>query len=289
MCIHRVEYIDMVVLSLFDGIGCAKVALSNMGIQHKYYSSEIDKYCINVLNSNYADVIHLGDIKGINEPFEVDLLIGGSPCQGFSIAGKKLLFDDPNSRLFFEYVRVLNLVKPKYFIYENVQMPEDVSNTISEHFGVSPILIDAKNYSAQSRKRNFWTNITDSVVKKDSDIVIRDIMNPYNGEYFKLDNFRIIKERPNYYQYSLNDKDYFSAWSRIYKIDRKHPTITRANRGTYVADGDNVRKLSVNEIERLQGLPQGYTRVGKSNSRCIQMIANGFSVPVIEELLSYII
>jgi DNA (cytosine-5)-methyltransferase 3A len=280
---------DMVVLSLFDGIGCAKVALDNMRVKHTYYSSEIDKYCIDVLNYNYKDVIHVGDIKNIDTPFEVDLLIGGSPCQGFSVAGKQLLFDDPNSRLFYEYVRVLELVKPKYFIYENVVMPSDITEIISSTIGVNPIVIDAKDYSAQSRKRNFWTNVTTSVVSKSSDMVIKDIMNPYNGQYLSLNDFPIVKERSNYYQYSLNDKNYLSAWSRIYKVDKKHPTITRANRGTYVADGDKVRKLSPNEIESLQGLPQGYICPNFSNSRIIQMVANGFSVPVIEELLSHII
>lgn len=112
----------MNVLSLFDGISCGQVALERAGIQvDKYYASEIDKYAIQVTQKNHPNTIQLGDVKNIkgNELSEIDLLIGGSPCQGFSFAGKQLNFEDPRSGLFFEYVRILKEVKPKYFLLEN--------------------------------------------------------------------------------------------------------------------------------------------------------------------------
>ena len=129
----------MKVLSLFDGISCARVALERAGVKvEKYYASEIDKYAIQISQKNYPDIIQMGDIKGVSsysntnalcDPFDmnnpewikIDLLIGGSPCQDLSIAkANRKGLDGERSGLFYEYVRILNEVKPKYFILENV-------------------------------------------------------------------------------------------------------------------------------------------------------------------------
>jgi DNA-cytosine methyltransferase len=150
----------MKILSLFDGVSCARLALEANGIKvDKYYASEIDKYAIKVTQANRPDTIHLGSVVGLHLEENIDLLIGGSPCQDLSIAKKdrKGLSGDRSS-LFYEYVRILNEIKPKYFILENVaSMPKEAKQTITEElFGIEPVMINASLVSAQNRKRLFW-------------------------------------------------------------------------------------------------------------------------------------
>ena len=167
------------VLSLFDGISCGHIALDKAGIPiNKYYASEIDKYAIKVTNKNYPETINLGDVTTVNgELFtdKIDLLIGGSPCQGFSQAGKMKNFDDPRSKLFWEYVRILQEVKPKYFLLENVVMKQEWQDIISEALGVKPIMIDSSLTSAATRKRLYWTNIPGVGQPEDLGITFGDI------------------------------------------------------------------------------------------------------------------
>jgi DNA (cytosine-5)-methyltransferase 3A len=169
----------MNVLSLFDGMSCGQIALNRAGIPYeKYYASEIDKHAIKVTQHNYPDTIQLGsviDIKGQDLP-KIDLLIGGSPCQGFSFAGKQLNFDDPRSKLFFEFVRLLKECKPKYFLLENVKMKKEYQDVITEHLGVEPIEINSNLLSAQNRKRLYWTNIPGVTIPSDKGILLKDIV-----------------------------------------------------------------------------------------------------------------
>ncbi len=169
----------MNVLSLFDGMSCGQIALNRAGIPYKkYYASEIDKHAIKVTQHNYPDTIQLGsviDIKGTDLP-KIDLLIGGSPCQGFSFAGKQLNFDDPRSKLFFEFVRLLKECKPKYFLLENVKMKKEYQDVITEHLGVEPIEINSNLLSAQNRKRLYWTNIPGVTIPNDKGILLKDIV-----------------------------------------------------------------------------------------------------------------
>jgi DNA (cytosine-5)-methyltransferase 3A len=152
----------MRVLSLFDGISCARVACERAGIEvEKYYASEIDKYAISINQNNYPDTVHVGSVVGLDTSKfnNIDLLIGGSPCQGLSIAKKNREgLKGSRSGLFYEYIRILNEAKPKYFILENVaSMPKEAKKTITEElFGIEPIMIDAALVSAQQRKRLFW-------------------------------------------------------------------------------------------------------------------------------------
>lgn len=151
----------MRVLSLFDGISCARVALERAGIKiDAYHSSEIDKYAIQISQKNYPDIIQLGDVKSVRYPLvgEIDLMIGGSPCQDLSIAKKNRQgLDGARSGLFWEYVRILKEVKPKFFILENVNsMSKEVKQLITETLGIEPIMINASLVSAQNRKRLFW-------------------------------------------------------------------------------------------------------------------------------------
>ena len=146
----------MNILSAFDGMSCGQIALNRKAIKYEnYFASEIDKYAITVTQKNYPKTIQLGDIcqlTGENLP-SIDLLIGGSPCQGFSFAGKGLNFKDTRSRLFFEYIRLKNELNPRYFLLENVLMKKEYQDAISNMLGVTPILINSSLVSAQNRKR----------------------------------------------------------------------------------------------------------------------------------------
>jgi len=152
----------VIVLSLFDGMSCGQLALQRTGFEvDKYMACEIDKYGMQVTRKNFPNTIQLGDVcdvKGENLP-PIDLLMGGSPCQGFSFAGKQLNFEDPRSALFFEYVRILKETNPKYFLLENVRMKKEYQDVISEHLGVEPVMINSALVSAQNRVRLYWTNI----------------------------------------------------------------------------------------------------------------------------------
>ena len=169
----------MNVLSLFDGMSCGQIALNRLGIKYNnYYAAEIDKYAIEVTKKNFPNTIHLGDVTKVKaadlEP--IDLLMGGSPCQGFSFAGKQLNFDDPRSALFFEFVRLLKECKPKYFLLENVRMKKIYQDVITEHLGVEPIMINSSLLSAQNRLRLYWTNIPGVKQPEDKGLVLRDIL-----------------------------------------------------------------------------------------------------------------
>ena len=175
----------MIVLSLFDGISCGRVALERAGIKvDKYYASEIDEGAIAISKARYPDTIHLGSVTDWKEwdidLSKVDLLIGGSPCQGFSIAGKQLNFNDPRSKLFFEYVDILNAIRKKNpnikFLLENVKMKQEYQDIITKYLGVSPIMIDSALVSAQRRKRLYWTNIEGVCEPYDKGILLKDIV-----------------------------------------------------------------------------------------------------------------
>lgn len=169
----------MNILSLFDGMSCGQIALDRAGIKYdNYYASEIDKYAIQITMKNYSNTIQLGDItkwREWNLP-QIDLLIGGSPCQGFSIAGAGLNFDDPRSKLFFDYIDILNYYKPTWFLLENVKMKKEWKDIISKYMGVEPIEINSALMSAQNRKRLYWTNIPDIKQPEDKHLYLKDII-----------------------------------------------------------------------------------------------------------------
>ena len=143
----------MNVLSLFDGMSCGQIALNRAGIKYdNYFASEIDKHAINETMANFPNTIQLGDITKITATSlpKIDLLIGGSPCQGFSSAGKQLNFDDPRSKLFFEFVRILKETNPTYFLLENVKMKKEYEDVITYHIGVNPIIINSSLVSSET-------------------------------------------------------------------------------------------------------------------------------------------
>jgi DNA (cytosine-5)-methyltransferase 3A len=212
----------MKVLSLFDGISCARVALERGGIKiDKYYASEIDKYAIQIAQKNYPDTIQLGDVREISltkypEINNPDLLIGGSPCQDLSIAKKdRKGLDGEKSSLFWEYVRILKEVKPRFFVLENVSsMPKKDKEIISQTLGVEPVMINAALVSAQNRKRLFWvgSRFGDKYVKvdilqpEDRGGLLKDILEEEVDEKYFLNKERIeyVLNRPKSFAVKIN-------------------------------------------------------------------------------------
>lgn len=179
----------MNVLSLFDGMSCGRIALERAGVPvTNYYAAEIDKWAIKIAKKNYPDTIHLGDVRDVHDFIlpEIDLLIGGSPCQGFSFAGKMLNFDDPRSKLFFEFVRLKEELNPKWFLLENVKMKKESQAIISKYLGVEPIEINSALVSAQNRRRLYWTNIPFDGLPEDKGIVLKDILLDYTDDKYVL-------------------------------------------------------------------------------------------------------
>ena len=185
-------------------MSCGRIALDRLGFSvDTYYASEIDKYAIEVAQKNYPDTIHVGDVTQLNaDDFQdVDLILAGSPCQGFSFAGNQLAFDDPRSALFFEFIRLLKAIKPKYFLLENVRMKKEFLEVITDQvsscypefqghdlFGgrIEPILINSSLVSAQSRERYYWTNIPNITQPENRGIVLRDVLEEDPGDSFNL-------------------------------------------------------------------------------------------------------
>lgn len=185
------------VLSLFDGMSCGQIALKRAGIEvENYFASEIDKNAMFIAKKNFPNIKHIGDITKVKRSDlpKIDLLIGGSPCQGFSFAGKQLNFDDPRSKLFFEFVRLLEETKPKYFLLENVKMKKEYQDVISKHLGMKPLEINSSLTSAQSRKRLYWTNIPNVIPPSDKGITLKDI------SLSEISSFELLKS-------SIKNKD----------------------------------------------------------------------------------
>ena len=187
----------LTVLSLFDGMSCGAIALREAGIPVKqYFASEIDRQAIRQTQHNFPDTIQLGNVTAVKATDlpPIDLLIGGSPCQGFSFAGKQLNFSDPRSKLFFEYIRILREIQAYNpdvkFLLENVRMLSEYENIISSHLGIFPVAINSALVSAQNRYRLYWTNIriksvpdlfgstlhTDIPQPEDRGIYLRDVL-----------------------------------------------------------------------------------------------------------------
>jgi len=166
------------VLSLFDGISCGQIALERSGIEvSKYFASEINKTAIKITKEHYPHTIHLGDVTKVSKSDlpAIDLIIGGSPCQGFSFSGKQLNFKDPRSKLFFEFVRLIKECKPKYWMLENVVMKQEYQDIISEYLGVQPKKLNSSLTSAQNRVRLYWANF-EITEPKDLGINLQDIL-----------------------------------------------------------------------------------------------------------------
>ena len=293
----------MNVLSLFDGMSCGRIALDRLGIKvDNYYASEIDKYAMKVSEANYPDIIQVGDVTELDTSTlpKIDLIMGGSPCQGFSFAGKQLAFDDPRSALFFEFVRCVKELKPKYFLLENVRMKKEYLDVISEYMGVEPIMINSALVSAQNRVRYYWTNIPGIEQPEQRGIVLRDILETNtSNEYLAGENLQ-----KNYKGGNQLNPNYKSQANTMHDTEGKSGTICAGTHGYangYVADVDpkyylsartNVgdeqevywRKLTPVECERLQTVPDNYTN-HVSNTQRYKMLGNGWTIEVIAHIL----
>ena len=243
-------------------MSCGRIALDQLGIPvDKYYASEIDKYAIQVAQANYPDTIHVGDICNLDpkDYKDIDLILAGSPCQGFSFAGKQLAFDDPRSALFFEFIRLLKAIKPKYFLLENVRMKKEFLQVISEQvsecypeipFGIEPIFINSSLVSAQSRQRYYWTNIPGIQQPEDKGIVLRDILEDnYDSDRDKsycIDaNYSKTGAKPHHYKDkyrrqlvnkpiqigTATDVNGHDILKRVYSPDGKSPTVNTCQGG----------------------------------------------------------
>ncbi|MBK6616821.1 MAG: DNA cytosine methyltransferase [Nitrosomonas sp.] len=300
----------MNVLSLFDGISCAQVALERAGITpHTYYAAEVDRYAIQITQHNYPSTVQLGDVTRWRE-WDIDwssigLLIGGSPCQGFSFSGKQLAFNDPRSRLFFVYVDILNHIRrvnpDVKFLLENVKMKKESLDVISKHLGVEPVFINSSLLSAQNRQRLYWANWSFGQ-PEDKGIVLADILengvtdreksfcidaNYFKGgtleQYFEKSRRQLIFQRSR----GFNSGGFMA-------LDGKCPTLGSNSweQNNFLATVDGFRKLTPVECERLQTLNSGFTLItnedGKqlvSNTQRYKALGNGFTVDVIAHIL----
>jgi len=256
----------MNVLSLFDGMACGRIALERCGYNvTNYFASEIDKYAMKVAKANYPDIQHLGDVRSVitDDLPEIDLLIGGSPCQGFSFAGRHLNFEDQRLRLFFEYVRILEETQPRYFLLENVRMSKESERVISEFLDCEPVTINSNLVSAQNRHRLYWTNIPVDGLPDDKGIKLADIIESGN-----VDRDKAHCIDANYWK-GGNLKSYFEK-------NRRQLVFGQSV--------DDYRKLSPIECERLQTVPDNYT-AHVSNTQRYKMLGNGWTVDVISHIL----
>jgi DNA-cytosine methyltransferase len=259
----------MKVLSLFDGMSCGMIALDRLGIKvDKYYASEIDKYAIQVSQNNYPEIIQIGDVCDIKaEDYQdIDLILAGSPCQGFSFAGKQLAFDDPRSALFFEFIRLLKEIKPKYFLLENVNMKKEFLDVISEQvsscypelpFGIERIKINSALVSAQNRVRWYWTNIPGVDQPEQRGIVLRDIL-----EYQLEDNTNAI---PNKSQ-TIKSQYYKSSKANFERSGTFHATgIPQKSKEQYIETHDTPKQIATAiDVNGHDILKRVYSEDGKS-------------------------
>ena len=272
----------MKVLGLFDGISCGMVALERAGIKvERYVAYEIDKHAIAVSEANYPQIEHCGDVTtaDFTQYKGFDLVIGGSPCQGFSFAGKQLNFNDERSKLFFEYVRALKEVQPKYFLFENVKMKRDSRDVMTSYLGVEPIVFNSNLVSAQNRERLYWTNINGIQLPNDSGVVLRDIVRAEDDNNYHLSKVHHSAFLKSYKWKHCNlDEKSKPLLASYYKQPPHCPYIPCDK------SESGYRMLSPIECERLQTLPDNYTE-GISKTQRYKCIGNGWTVDVIAHIL----
>jgi DNA (cytosine-5)-methyltransferase 3A len=303
----------MNILSLFDGMSCGQLALNRANVHYgKYYASEIEKNSIKVTQHNFPNTIQLGDVSKVNgkDLDKIDLIMGGSPCQSFSFAGKMkgmatkdekeiLSLDsylslkeagfefEGESYLFWEYVRLLKETNPTYFLLENVMMKDYWKKVISDTLGVEPIMINSNLVSAQDRKRLYWTNIPNVGQPDDLGLHLRDIM-----EESVADKYNITER---FYKKKEGTLSYSKSRGNIRPPERKSKTLTTSGHGISNSGSTNI-KLSDDylriptplECERLQTVPDNYTNVGLLDSHRYKMLGNGWTVSVISHIFKNI-
>jgi site-specific DNA-cytosine methylase len=320
----------MNILSLFDGMSCDRIALQRSNIKvDNYFASEIDKYAIKVSTANYPDIIQVGDITKLQykeetlitstgeHKVDIDLLIGGSPCQTFSSLGNQTGFEG-KSGLFWEYIRLLKEVKPRYFLLENVRMKQEWEDIISKELGVKPIRLNSSLVSAQSRNRLYWTNIPVNN-PEDKGITLSSIVDKNASKKYylseKAKKYICSKERLSKQLCNINgtsdDKStillarYTGLNGTFLCVDcngnlsseKSGTLLARYAKGvsnfggdSFVLDGDNfldfnIRRFTPNECEKLQTVPIDYTNYVSDTQR-YKMLGNGWTVDIISHIFN---
>lgn len=292
----------MKVLSLFDGISCGMVALERAGISvERYFAYEIEPDAIKISKKNYPRIEHRGDVTtaDFTQHKESNIILAGFPCQDLSInKANRQGLKGKRSGLFWELVRAIEEVQPKYFLVENnYKMPEEDLKTISQVLGVEPILINSGTVAAQQRFRLYWTNIPNVTQPKDRDIIFKDIIENTERENLinevSFNGKETCKERQKK-PLRIGTIGKGGQGERVYSIYGKTVTLTAngggrgAKTGLYLINGA-VRKLTPLEAERAQTLPDNYTQVdGISDTSRLKCVGNGWTVDVIAHILSFI-
>lgn len=253
--------IIMNVLSLFDGISCGQLALRKAEITYEcYFASEIKDTAIKVTQYQFPHTVQLGDIKDWKawELPKIDLLLAGSPCQGFSFAGKRLNFEDNRSKLFFLFYDIMKSISPKWFLLENVNMAKKHQEVITQLLGIQPILIDSALFTAQTRKRLYWTNIPINLLPTACDRIF--------GDYLYRLPHGYITEQVKYYE--------------------KYPTLVAQSPGTKykIITNEGLKTITPEYCEELQGLPIGHTSILPKTHR-YNVIGDGWTIDVIAHIL----
>ena len=279
-------------MSLFDGISCGKVALDRAGIKvKKYYASEIDKFAMQVSEKNHPDIIQLGDVTSWRS-WDIDwknvgLLIGGSPCQGFSFAGKQLNFNDDRSKLFFVYVDILNHIKSVNpdvkFLLENVKMKTEWQDVISDYLGVKPIRINSALVSAAKRDRLYWANF-DVEMPDDKGITFDDI-NQHSTDWLS-DTYIDKVSKWKAQQDPIANTTFIGTNSKLPCLTARGYNQSHSGM-ILISDGNKYRYLTNNEAELAMTLPVDYTAgiTDRERARCL---GNGWTVDVIAHIFTYL-
>ena len=296
----------MNVLSLFDGMSCGQIALERAGIKvDKYYASEIKPHAIKVTQYNYPDTIQLGDVTKISgkDLPKIDLLIGGSPCQDFSSANKeKLGLNGLKSGLFFEYLRLLKELKPKYFLLENVAMDDYSYSAISEYLGTYPVDINSERVSGQLRQRSYWTNIGPESFDLfgfrrceipqpiNKNISFQSILDNGYTDRRKSKCLLTDEGRNRGYTFKGLRRYMFIGFLNIVFKDKetyeKYSKMSEEEMELNFVKGD-IRPLNQNEMEILQTVPIGYTQI-INRSKAGSLLGDGWTVDVIAHIFKYI-
>ena len=283
----------MRVLSLFDGISCGLVALKNLGIDvEEYHAFEIEANAIKISEKNHNEIIRHGDVLEADfaQFKDMDLLIGGSPCQDLSITKSKNRqgLKGDKSILFWKYKEALDIVKPKYFLFENVASMKDVDkDVITKELGVEPILINSDAFVPQNRERYYWTNIPIADIDA-NEHTFREVMEETVDKKFYYDKpFTLVEDKTKNVigTVALNT---YEANKRVFNPDGVIGCLTCVSGGyqekkVYDDKAEKVRKITPLEYERLQGLPDNYTS-GISNTKRYTVCGNGWTIPVIEHI-----
>lgn len=289
-------------LSLFDGMSCGQIALQKAKIEYDfYYASEIDKNAIKITQTNFPNTIQIGDVNNVNgNDFKnINLLIGGSPCQGFSVNGNKLNFEDKRSRLIFEYIRIRDETNPKFWLLENVAtMTSNIKTMIDDYVGVKGVIINSNYFSAQNRKRVYWTNIPFNFEKSISNLIVRNILenNVCKNRYWSDDKIAKQNINPTITDQviTLNPKMFSGKQTyqqdRIYDCNGKFValTATLGDRFNILDDKHKIRRLTIREQARLQTIPDDYNFDCINKVAASKVIGNGWTVDLITHILEHI-